>query len=69
MHKTCKDSCDEDAQLVLKAAPQHQTSNDAYFFVLKASLDSASILIQNLIFLKLIELRREKNTFMCFGEF
>ena len=40
VHKTCEDSGDKGVQLVLKAAPQHQTSSDAYFFILKASLDS-----------------------------
>ena len=39
VHKTCEDSLDEGAQFVLEAAPQHQASNDAYFFILKASLD------------------------------
>ena len=73
VHKTCEDSRDEGAQFVLEAAPQHQTSsNDVYFFILKASLDSVEeckILIQNLIFLKLIEIWGEKTNFMCFGEF
>ena len=40
VHKTCEDSRDKGVQFVLKAAPQHQTSNDAYLFILKASLDS-----------------------------
>ena len=40
VHKTCEDSRDEGVQFVLKAAPQHQTSNDSYFFILKSSLDS-----------------------------
>ena len=39
VHKTCEDSCDKGVQFVLKAVPHHQTSNDAYFFVLKRSLD------------------------------
>ena len=41
VHKTCEDSRDiQEVQFVLEAAPQHQTSNDAYFFILQASLDS-----------------------------
>ena len=40
VHKTCEDSRDKGVQFVLKAAPQHQTSNDAYFFILKSNLDS-----------------------------
>ena len=40
MDKTCEDPCDKGVQFVLKAVPQHETSNDAYFFVLKPSLDS-----------------------------
>ena len=40
VHKTCEDSRDKGVQFVLKAAPQHQTFNDAYFFILKANLDS-----------------------------
>ena len=40
VHKTCERSRDKGVQFVLKAAPQHQTSNDAYSFFLKASLDS-----------------------------
>ena len=40
VHKTCEDSSDKGVQFVLEAASQHQTSNDAYFFILKASLDS-----------------------------
>ena len=40
VHKTCEDSRDKGVQFVLKAAPQHQTANDAYFFILKSSLDS-----------------------------
>ena len=40
VHKTCEDSRDEGVQFVLKAVPQHQTSNDAYFSILKSSLDS-----------------------------
>ena len=38
VHKTCEDSHDshdKGVQFVLKAAPQHQTSSDAYFFILK----------------------------------
>ena len=64
----------------LEAAPRHQISNDVYFFILQASLDSVpkelkgwKILIQNLMFLKLIEtLGRESHIsviFMCFGGF
>ena len=30
VHKTCEDSHDKGVQFVLKAAPQHQTSSDAY---------------------------------------
>ena len=62
VHKTCEDSRDKGVQFVLKAAPQHQTSNDAYLFIVKASLDSVpkelkseKILIQTLMFLKLME--------------
>ena len=40
VHKTCEDSRDKGVQFVLKAVPQHQTSNDAYFSILKSSLDS-----------------------------
>ena len=40
VNKTCEDSPDKGVQFVLKAAPQHQTSNDSYFFILKGSLDS-----------------------------
>ena len=39
VHKTCEDSHDKGVPFVLEAAPQHQT-NDAYFFIFKASLDS-----------------------------
>ena len=39
VHKTFEDSRDKGVQFVLKAAPEHQTSNDAYLFILKASLD------------------------------
>ena len=42
VHKTCEDSCDKGVRFVLKAAPQHQTSSDAYFFILKSSLDSVT---------------------------
>ena len=40
VHKTCEESRDKAVQFILKAAPEHQTSNDAYLFILKASLDS-----------------------------
>ena len=68
VHKMCEDSRDKGVQFVLEAAPQHQASDDAYFFILKASLDSIcskrveewKILIQDLIFLKLIEIREKK---------
>ena len=40
VHKMCEDSRDKGAQFILKAAPQHQTSSDAYFFILKSSLNS-----------------------------
>ena len=40
VHKTCEDSRDKGVQFVLKAASKHQTSNDAYLCILKASLDS-----------------------------
>ena len=40
VHKTSEDSHDKGVQFVLKAAPQHHTSNDAYSVILKASLDS-----------------------------
>ena len=74
VHKTCED-CDKGVQFILKAAPQHQTSNDAYFFNLKASLDSVPNELKNrnldseLSILKLIKIWGEKDTFMCFGEF
>ena len=62
MHKTCEDSRDKGVQLVLKAVPQHQTSNDAYLLILKASLDSVpkelkrvKNLDSDLMFLKFIE--------------
>ena len=47
VHKTCEDSRNKGVQLVLEAAPQHQTSNDAYFFILKASLDSVPNELKN----------------------
>ena len=40
VHRTCQDSRDKGVQFVLKAARRHQTSSDAYFFVLKLSLGS-----------------------------
>ena len=40
VHKIREDSRDMGIQFILKAVPQHQTSNDAYFFILKSSLDS-----------------------------
>ena len=40
VHKTCEDSPNKGVQFLLKAAPQHQASNDVYLFILKASLDS-----------------------------
>ena len=62
VNKTCEDSHDKGVQFVLEAAPPHQTSNGTYFFILKASLarfcskqaEEWKILIENLIFLKLI---------------
>ena len=39
VHKTCEDSRDKEVHFVLEAARQHQTSNDAYFFILKACLE------------------------------
>ena len=47
VHKTCEDSRDGGAQFVLEAAPQHQASSDAYFFILKASLDSVPNELKN----------------------
>ena len=41
VHETCEDSRDiKGVQFVLEAASQHETSNDAYFFILQGSLDS-----------------------------
>ena len=42
VHKSCGDCRDKGVQFVFKAAPLHQTSSDAYFFILKASLYSVS---------------------------
>ena len=47
VHKTYEDSHDEGVQFVLEAAPQHQTSSDAYFFILKVSLDSVPNKLKN----------------------
>ena len=47
VHKTCEDSRDKGVHFVWEAAPQHQTSNDAYFFILKASLDSVPNELKN----------------------
>ena len=47
VHKTCEDSHDKGVQFVLEAAPQHLTSNDAYSFIIKASLDSVSNKLRN----------------------
>ena len=68
VHKTCEDYHDEGVQFVLKAAPQHQTSSDAYVFILKRVLIlfQRSLRVENhdsdfkcLMFLKLVE------QFMC----
>ena len=48
VHKTREDSRDKGIQFVLKAAPQHQTSDDAYLFILNASLDSVPKELKNL---------------------
>ena len=47
VHKTFEDSRDEGVHFVLEAAPRHQTSSDAYFFILKASLDSVPNELKN----------------------
>ena len=47
VHRTCEDSYDKGVQFLLEAAPQRQTSNDAYFFILKASLDSVPDKLKN----------------------
>ena len=47
VHKTCEDSHDKEVQFALKAAPQHQTSSDAYSFILKVSLDSVPNKLKN----------------------
>ena len=43
VHKACEDSRDKGVHFVLEAAPQHQTSNDAYFFILKAILFQTAV--------------------------
>ena len=40
VHKTCEDSCGKGVQFVLKAAPQHQTSNDARCIFLRSQAES-----------------------------
>ena len=40
VHKTSEDSHYKGVQFVWETAPQHQTSSDAYFFILKESLHS-----------------------------
>ena len=47
VHKMCEDSHDKGVQFVLEAEPQHLISNDAYSFILKASLDSVPNKLRN----------------------
>ena len=47
MHKTCEGSHNKGVQFVLKRAPQHQTSNDSNFIILKASFDSVPNKLMN----------------------
>ena len=70
-HKTCEDSRDKRIQFVLEAAPQHQHpmmhissfSRRVLISVLN-ELKNGKSLIQNLMFLKLIEIR-ERKTHLC----
>ena len=43
----CEDSRDKGVHFVLEVAQQHQASNDAHFFILKASLDSVPNELKN----------------------
>ena len=47
VHNICEDCCVKEVQFILEAAPQHQISNDAYFFILKASLVSVPNKLKN----------------------